>query len=341
MKNKIINCIFFTIIYFLFSIISCNCAYASNEKITLISTINGVTNSITNTYTYTIKPVNNNNNAQNEPTVVKVNFNNIKPESNKAIATHDIDFSKTSYSKLGVYEYIITETSSSDSETFPLSKDKYKIFVEVIRDKSDNVVKNVHFQALDLNVLQKSELEFTHQAEYTYINIENTTTGKMANKNEYFKYKLSIFGNVGDIYEITGQDETVYFEGKRITPAKHYIVKSGSDNYIYIYLKDNQKISIGLSNDIPQIKIGTKYIISKVGARKWETIINDKHYNTTNYLVAKKGVNKIDIVNIKNFDIALTGVFIDVLPFVILIILAVFGIFAITKLKKKNDDYDK
>ena len=333
MAKKILNYIFFITV---FCFLSCTSVAADSEKITLVANIDGVSNKISNTFEYKIQPVGDlaNSNTENLKNV-KVSFNNATPNNKSVSSSYDIDFSNVNYTHLGVYEYVITETNSSDKQTFPVSTEKYKIFVEVTVNERDEIKKRVHPQVFDLNADEKTDLVFNHKAKYTYISIQNNITGELAKNNEYFKYKISISGNLGDIYCISGQDNIVFYKGKRIITTKNYIVKSGDNNYVYVYLRGNQRVTIGLLDNDPQIPIGAKYELLKMDAGKWETSINGKREIKTNSLITKNDDNLINIINKKSFVSSVIGVFINILPFIILMSLGISGIFIILKLERK------
>ena len=196
-------------------------------------------------------------------------------------------------------------------------------------------------QVIDLETGEKTDLKFEHQTVLTYIKIQNQTEGSLSNTGEYFKYKLSILGNVGDRFKMVGQDSFITFEGRQIRTEDFYEVKEGEDNFVYIYLKGNQKLTIGLlDGNIKQIPIGTKYKIQKVGARKWNTFINGEEVVETDYLIATENPeeNQITIVNHRDFDVAITGIFINILPFILLIALGVIRNILYNKKQKDEDD---
>ena len=345
MKNKKMR-ILISLIIFMITILFANISFAveNNEKITLTSTINNVSNNISNTFTYQIEPVfGNPKGGLNETKTIEVKFDNVTPNANNQVSTnYEIDFSNIEFSEIGVYKYIVSEIDSSDKKTFPISNNKYEIYVQTTPD-GEKIVKRVHNQALDINANEKSNLLFEHEAKYTNIKVRNSLIGNLSNSNEYFKYKLTILGNVGDTFKITGQDKEVVFGGRKITTQDYYTIKEGQDNFVYIYLRKDQIAQIGLlGNGINQIPIGTKYKVEIIGARKWNTKINEVQTKETDFLTASENPeeNEVIVVNEADFDVAITGVFINILPFIILIIIGAVGVVFMVK-SKKNDEDDK
>jgi len=340
-----IGLIFVISISFIFLLTKFTYATESNEKITLTTTVQNVSNDISNTFTYKIEPsIENQNDGITSPITFDVNFNQVTPnEKKEAIVNSEFDFSQIKFTQTGIYKYVITQIASSDKDTFPVSNQKYEIDVQVILDETNRtIVKYISSQAIDLSTNEKTNLKFINTPIYTYINVENYVTGKVPT-DEYFKYKIVVDGNIGDKYEIYGQDDVIIYENQKINTSNEYIVKAGEDNYIYVYLKDNQKITIGLTEDnTNQIKIGTKYKITKIGARKWNTYINDEETKDIDFLTTgENGLNnKIVIVNQRDFDVAVTGVFINILPYILLIVAGVVGVILINKTKKNDDAND-
>ncbi len=306
-------------------------AYAGETSITLTDRILNTNNTVSNTFIYRITPDSSNKSgASNEPSQIEVTLNKVKGHNGTVSYDYEIDFSNVHYTQYGLYKYLIEEISSSDMENYSLSNEKYYIYVLY---SNEGRIASVYGQAYNVTDNTKSDLIFDHEHNYTNITITNTTTGKLADTNEYFKFKLVINGEVGDRYYIEGQDSIVKFNGKNINTTNYYTVKS-TDNFVYIYLKKDQSITIGTEDGVNQIPIGTHYSLQKIGARGWETtydVINN--YTTTN----DDDNNYIIIINRRDYDVAITGVFLDILPFVILIALGVIGIILIRKIGNKND----
>lgn len=318
----------------------------ARENIQIQAEISNVTNNVTNTFTYNIESFDTNpTGATNEPKTINLKLDNVSPDTNNKVnGIINIDFSNTNYTKTGDYYYKITEAASSNESTFPISKQEYTIIVRVSKT-NDVMSKNVISQAIDYN-FEKSDIVFTHNALFSYITIEAYADGIAQNLDQYFKYKISIYGNVGDRYYIHGQDSIVYFEDKKIYTTNYYEVKPGDDNYVYIYLKRNQKVTIGLicpeciEGSINQIMVGTKYSIEKISANNWNTTVNnDKELNYLELTVGENPDDNVLIINNeKSLDLVFDRLFLNYFPFIILIIFAVIGIIIIKYLNKRNDD---
>lgn len=73
-----------------------------------------------------------------------------------------IDFSKTTYSMVGTYKYIIKENSIDNNEDYSLTNKEYEIYIQVIYDKDGNMIKNVYLVGKDLLDNQKKPISFNY-----------------------------------------------------------------------------------------------------------------------------------------------------------------------------------
>ena len=298
---------------------------------------------VMNTYFYEITPeATNPTGAVGEPRTATVVFNREEPVAGMATAVTEIDFGATQYAHTGVYRYIVEEVGSSDPAAMPPVETKFEIYVLVV-ERNGALVPEVQNQAKNLDTGEKEDLVFPHQI-YTYLYVENYTEGVLSNTSEYFRYKLEVKGPVGTKYTVAGQDELITYEGRSFMATTEYEVKAGTDNYIYVYLKDNQSLTVGLAgNGRHQISVGTQYRIMKDRVNKWHTTINGQDFanewEMMEYLVAGRDpmANKIVIINEREFDVPTTGVFLSLWPFALLIGLGAAGIVLLKKGKRDEE----
>ena len=308
---------------------------------------------VTVTYTYEITP-----NSQNQPGAsgvprqVQVKFDNTQPgASGAAIGGAMINFSGASYVNNGVYKYIVRGVSS-DNPAYPPSDLAYEIYVQVT-ENAGIMEKDVYGLALNLSTNVKENMDFMHGERTTYITVDNYANGLITDIGTVFRYRLEVAGPVGDRYTILGQPTTarldvrnsllaqpaaLIYNGQTVTPPDVYEVKSGNDNFVHIYMKDTQTVTVGLArNGDYQVPVGTKYRLIKDKVDKWYTTINNQHYATEWEQVAwltagaNPAMNKIVVENYRDFDVPLTGVILNALPFVALILMAWLGIVLIKK----------
>lgn len=355
LKNKlIIMFVIFFGIMMLSSFKASLCALAPEEeylgtKVPITVTLSGKPTESETVFKYEIKPASSNlQGAENEPTELTVVLNNESDKQSEGFLskTEYIDFTDTIYTKPGVYKYTITEVSSSNLKEFPIATEQYKISIEVEEQEDGSLKHSFYKYAFDLNYNTKEDnLKFTH-FQMTFVKVQLTTTGKMANTNEYFKITVSIFGKAGDVYNIMGQDNIVTYNNVQIKTLDKFEVRDGKYSF-NIYLKDKQIAYIGSMTEngqvFYQIPVGTYVSIVENDARKYQTFINEEEGKTKrNIHLAEDEKNDIKIRNHADYDVAITGVYIYMLPYIILLIIAiVFVAFVIhKKIKDKKDNED-
>ena len=319
MKKKLILLLFIC----MYIIIPTNTYAATSLKIT--NKITNIRNSIDSTITYQIKPhTDNPQGVENDLTSYTIDFTDVEVIDNTITKEDEIDFSTVHYTIPGTYRYGIIQESSSD-KSIVLEKKRYQIYVMVTKEEDNSIKVDVQPLVFDFKDLEKKELEYTNKLEYTTISLKQNNEGdyKDLDRNTYFKYKLEINSKVGSIYTITGQPEKIIYNDEEIETINEYEVKE-EDNYIYVYLKDGDKITIGLNelefNEIPK---DTEYTITKVNGEKWTTTINGKEIDTIT-LKTKAKDNEVLIINSRDYDNAVTGLMYNILPFILMILINTF-----------------
>lgn len=354
-KKLIIIFALFVVIMVLFSFKKSFCELAPYDeyigtKIPITVTLSGNPSDSETVFKYEIKPEPSNiPGAIGEPTelTVVVNKNDPRDLDGRITKTAYVDFTDTQYFDPAVYKYTISEVYCSNEKEYPLSDQKYKFSVEVIEQADTTMKQELYKYAFDLNNNTKEDkLSFPHD-QMTYVTLKLITTGRRANSDEYFKLTLSIFGREGDIYNIVGQDNVVTYNNEEIQTLDSFEIVD--DNYSFnVYLKDNQVIYIGSKSEngevYYQIPVGTYISVVENDARKYQTFINDEEGKiVVNFVLTnEEEENSFDIINHRDYDVAITGVFIDILPYIIIVIVvvAVLGYMVYKKTKDKKDDED-
>ena len=331
MKKKLL----FLLFIFIFIITPKNTYAETNLKIKSI--IPNIRNSINSTITYEIIPhAENPDKIDNDINSYTVDFTDTEVIDNTITNESYIDFSNINYTIPGTYRYGIRQKSTND-KNIVLTNKTYEIYIEVTKDIDDNINIDVKQLIFDFASLEKKELEYTNEVNYYYLSIKQKVDGEYKNHdlNTYFKYKITFNGKVGDQYTISGQDSIVYYDGENIETEENYIVKE-DNNYMYIYLKDNQEITIGRNGlDFNEIPEDIEYTITKIDASKWSTTINGKEIDTLTSKINNKK-NEIIIINTRDYDDAVTGLLYNVLPFILIIILIVGSYIIYKKIKYKK-----
>lgn len=322
-------------ILFLITIISFNNIVFADTSIDVHKYVNNVRD-ITNTFYYDI--IESNDNPETISGIdsnFEIVFDENTPISNDTAYNHyTIDFSNATFSKVGVYKFKVVERESENEKVYPKDNNTYTILVNVTYDVDDNntptgqLLINVSNLAIHDKSGSKSEVRFETNP-MTYLSISKKVTGDMADKNEYFKFKLEING--GDGLSIVGQDETVTYEGETINTINTY--DSSVDNYIY--LKHGQRVIIGYNEleDKYLVTGGTSYTVYELGASQYITYINGERKDYKSIaMTAVSNTSKNEAAFVNNYEsTALTGVFIRIMPFIVLLIISIVGIFLLRK----------
>ncbi len=296
---------------------------------------------VSNTFTYEIKQNTNNPQILNDLVdSFTIEFNDNTPISNMtATNSYLLDFSNVNFTEVGTYEFEISETNSSNEFVYPKDNNKYRIVVNVTKEvdsnnvPTDNIIVNVNQSAYLNDTDTKSEVNFETIA-LTYVTLTKTVTGDLADRNEYFKFKIEIDSNENLI--IDGQDSIITYKGQTINTSNVYDINTEN----YVYLKHGQTITIGYNRekDIPELLSGTHYTIRELDAENYKTRIND----SSNYkkeiadtILNTPQSNIVNYVN-NNESIAFTGVIIRIIPFIVLIIISIFSLYLIRRNENHN-----
>lgn len=323
----------------------------SNRTVGITRNVTGVTNNVTNTFTYTIAQdtTYNSETVTNYPTSTTVVFNNVQPSSGTATQTGTVDFAGATFSKVGDYRFILTETGSTDSTQYPLDNSTYYLYVSVRYAAGDTngtqMVATVASQGIkndtnDVNAQTpgtKENVVFTSESVFTYITIEKQVTGNMGDKSKYFDITVTVPGT--GTYLVSG--------GKYGTPATSSTsVTAGSATTLQI--KHGETITIGIAADgtTKQIPVGSSYTVAETSAEGYETTIDSLTAGTltttkqaavipaNNQLPA---TNKVTIVN--HYELAtLTGVFLNIMPYVIIAAAVIILIALVRRSSKKKEE---
>ena len=307
------------------------------KSVNIIKNITNVISEVNVTFTYSVNELRDENpesiNGINNS--FSISFNNVTPHDNIASVTSSLDLSGLSFSKVGDYYLKICEIASSDESTYPVDNKCYYPLV-MVRNELENNIPTGNLIATLLSSVSdgenKTDAIFTTRPN-SFITINNSVTGDMADKEEYFKFKITINSESLENVVIKNQDPVINYNGEEIITSSTY--NSNEDNYVY--LKHGQSITIG-KGELNQIPTGISYSILEVDKENYKTYINesidDNKYLEINHISNIENENINNFVN--NYElVTFTGVVSDIAPYLILIIIAVI-IFAFTRKK-----YDK
>ena len=321
-----------------------NADYTGNP-ITLRRTISGVSNPVTNTFTYTISETStpDGSSTTNAPTGATIAFNSATPSDHEVSASTTINFANTNYSKVGDYVYKLTESASSDAANYPIdtANNDYKVTVQVRYFTDGAGVPNnnryIAYVIVENNANTKvSEATWGSSAARTYIQANAITTGNMAELDKCFAYTIDILitGAVarGDTFtilsntECTGGDATV----SAGTPA-------------VVYLKHGESATIGIANRANyQLPVGANYAWTKTDTSDGYTTKMDEFERRSITKIAAatdaptfEANNITEIENNKQSD-PLTGIVTNYWFYLMLLIAGLCGLYVINRQSKEG-----
>jgi len=308
----------------------------SAQNLTITRTITNAKNNITNGFDYTITAgaSNPSGGVTGFPTTASVDFTNVAPTSGTAKAQGTINMTGATFTKNGDYEWTVTESASDDNTNYPIdSTNTYKIKASVRNANSSNLTsdegKTVVFfvykqggteQKLDLT--QSGDPEsflFTSGSSYKHIEISKEVTGNMADVDLCFDVSVTV-GTTGQSYSVSGGCSN---------PAT---IAGGTATTLS--LKHNDTIIIGQTGGVDEIPVNTTYSYSETVPTGY-TATNGTLANGT--VSANQSQNEHKITN--NYENAtITGVFLKVLPYVVIAAIAIAGVvYMIIRNKKQKE----
>ena len=319
----------------------------TGNPVTLRRTVSGVTNPVTNTFTYTItagsKPKTTST-ATGVPASTTIAFNNEAVSGGSAVKTNTIDFSAVQFSDAGDYTWTVAETGSTDTTNYPIdtSHNNYTIQASVRYPvDSNNVPDNsqyiVTMTIADKNGGKVSEATWISTASRTYIEAVAKTTGNKADTSECFAYDIDIPAAVGGTYTIA------------ISPTSGACSSSASSvtagTTATVYLKHGDTVRVGDKNGTYELPIGVQYTIAKQDDSDdyTEKMDGSNGSSVTKTTVASNAANfntenHTDIENNWQAN-PLTGIVTNFWFYLVLLIIGAFGI--IVFMRKKQDDEDQ
>lgn len=243
----------------------------------------------------------------------------------------------------GEYVYTVTETKESATGV-EYSEDTYTLRVYVKNGDSGLEIRNMTAEKGTSDGTERnkvSEMKFTN----TYrkkapLEITKVTTGELADKTKDFEFTITI------IPSKTEKNQTVVYTGK--IGDEEVTVNANQENTFQLHDGETLKFD--------SLPAGTRYVVTETGANDGytpsvtviengtETVkkkadseaegISSVNEQKTN-LVGEKD-NKVTFTNTYN-SIPLTGIFMNNLPFVIVIGIAVLALGTLAVLKKQKN----
>ncbi len=308
--------------------------------------INSVADNVTNTFTYSVTTDSSNPaEVTGYPTTATVVFNNVKPKANKVTSTGKIDFSSAVFTEIGNYGFKVKETNSSNPD-FRLSKDEYTIWIAVRNATDSNgAVTGEHIATLT-GVSDKNgnkvpvdpsddRIYYGDGEERTYIEVTAFAKGNSADPNECFRIDVHFAIQSGADYTVNTNSKCM--DGLAYQSFSGFSV----ENIITVYLKHDEKATIGIDNGFYQIPLGLEYAIVEHGAKDYKTYIDGSETDSKSSDVKMTvGINdpqfetsnKRTVLNVKEIT-PKTGLDQSILPFIVIAAIGALGALFIVKSK--------
>ena len=270
-------------------------------------------------------------------------------ETHMAFGMGSFIMGETKFSELGDYKFILREVASSDPDNYPVDDShEYYIYISVRNETEAGVptgrlLATLSRQVRDHDEGAKMDPVFSSEAVRTRLELSKNVIGNLADTEEYFKFLVSIDGREGDLYTISGQDESVNYGGETITTTSVFEV---GENEVEVYLRHGQTVTIGLGSDgLNEIPINASYSIQELGAADYDTTVDgfDGKITTAKQsaMLLSNGAlpneNKTAFVNRKESEV-LTGVTLAIIPAAIIIVALFVGAVVVRKIKKDSSN---
>lgn len=327
----------------------------NNNPVTLKRTVGGVSNPVTNTFTYTITEGSKPDGAtvSGAPTSATIVFNGTEAVSSNSVQdTTTLDFSAVEFSKAGDYTWTVAETGSTDTTNYPIdtSHNNYTIQASVRypvdgSNVPDNTQYIVTMTIKDKDGNKPTEASWVSGAARTYIEVAATTTGNLGDKSECFAYTINIpTGNgvvAGDNFKINSNS----------TCAETSAASVAAGTPATVYLKHGESLTVGVDNGTNQLPVGAKYTITKTNAgddytEKFDGSNASTVTKTTVAVPASGDTAAQEAFNTNNHtDIEnnwqanpLTGIVTNFWFYLILLIAGAFGFFFFMRKRQQDDE---
>lgn len=273
--------------------------------------VDNVTDKVTNTFTYAIAADSSNPAAVTGlPSSTTVVFTNVTPTSNKATVNKNLDLSAVTFTEVGDYKFTIQETASTDSTTYPIDDEVYTFYVAVRYEvvsgvPTDNLVATLLTTGTREGSTTKENIVF-EAGSFSNLTLNKNVTGDMADRTKDFTFTITLSD--------TGINGT-YGAATFVDGVANFILKHGD------------------SFNVTNLPCGVTYTIVESGADDYNTYVNNSTTNSKTYsAVLSNDVSKntVNYVNTKESS-SLTGVIVNIIPFVALLGVSAVGIVLVRK----------
>lgn len=267
-------------------------------------------------------------------------------ESDKKYATKKVtvDFSSISFTAPGIYRYIITEKTSTDSAITNDTSNTRTLDVYVEYDGASDTNLKVAGYVLHIGNEAKPTLEqksdgFTNTYTTNNLTLTKNVTGNQGNRDKYFKFTVNITDAVaGTVYtvDLRNAETNPSVDGETKTNLSSLTVGEGGTIEATYYLKDNQSIVIqGLTaatnykiteSDYSKDGYTTTYTLDSGSAESGNTFAKQTMGNASHTVLFTN--NKTGVVP--------TGILLEAAPYLILGVIVIAGVIALFVTRRRR-----
>jgi len=277
------------------------------------------------------------------------------------LAENQIDFTLPTYTKTGLYKYIIKEkttnvaSSINSTKAMTYSTDEVKVDVYVTYNNDGEIVAT---PVVYVTNVETKDDTITNTYEVGSIKVGKSISGSLANASKLFKIEVNLTSDNGQVWSditlVPGTGVTATVDTG--TTAATSIVGDGwtTKNITIITPVDGEI-------DIQDIPVGVKYTISETGIgdtaenmttlkhieqdanTQMANVNDDTAYYVTNEVAASdnkmiaKGENdKVTINNYKDVTIP-TGIELDTIPYILILAVAMMGAVVLASRKRREE----
>lgn len=329
-----------------FTIVKVNATVAwdntTHGSATIERTVEHIGNPVVTTFTYTVTADNANPaGATGAPSSGTVVFDGSETiTSGSVVETGTLDFSSMTFARPGTYHYTVAETATTNN-LYPLDSDIYDIYIQVTNELDANNQPTGNFNAVMVKQnredppVKVTNLTFESSPEMSHIDLSKIVTGTGADATKYFPVSITINAPEGT-YPITGTFST---DGTTAATSANYVVPSTGATAMTIYMKHGDSVTIGNNGTDDLIPTGVSYTFAETNdpdyTEKYKVNSGTQTEGTTCNGTVAATANSIQFDNSLT-STPITGVLLNIIPYVLVIVIAVSGTLIYTALKTKK-----
>lgn len=321
------------------------------SAVTLKRSITNLSNKPTNTFGYTVSA-----DAGNPGTVTlpspapSIVFNAATDGSlsgDTALKTTTYSLQNINFPALGDYAFDVVESTTTNASNYPLDTTKSRRFIVSVRNILDaNDVPTGQYKAWisyhektpnDNDYVKKDPASaatflWTSAAVRTYADGALTVHGNMAKKDDCFTYQITV-KNPNNT-SIAGASDSFKLEAPTGCGTNPTTITVGTP--VTVQLKHGDTVTIGKDGTKSQLPVGIKYEITATNRLdEYTSSIDNQNLNTKEYTTTSTAQSSI-LKRRKEKD-PVTGILLNIWPYVLMMLVAGTGAAIIISKKKKSE----